>query len=115
MAKEAVIIAWTPSNWITVVLMVGIVFFIISAGARIGSKSKRTNRRHRKKEGQTYHGNYQLENRFTPTELGHSFSYGVHRWNRYSFRSYFDGSIAGSFDRQPIKLGTNRNEVSKDL
>lgn len=32
---EAAIISWTPSNWITVVLMVAIAFFIVSAGAKV--------------------------------------------------------------------------------
>jgi hypothetical protein len=35
MATEAAVIAWTPSNWITVVLMVGIVFFVVAAGAKV--------------------------------------------------------------------------------
>ena len=32
---EAAIISWTPSNWITVVLMVAITFFMVGAAARI--------------------------------------------------------------------------------
>ena len=35
MATEAAIIAWTPSNWLTIVLMAAIAFFVIGAGARI--------------------------------------------------------------------------------
>jgi hypothetical protein len=35
MATEAAIVSWTPANWITVVLMVAIVFFVVGAGARI--------------------------------------------------------------------------------
>lgn len=32
---EAAIIAWTPANWITIVLMVALMFFIIGAAARV--------------------------------------------------------------------------------
>ena len=40
MATEAAIISWTPANWITVVLMVAIMFFLIAAGARIWQQKK---------------------------------------------------------------------------
>jgi hypothetical protein len=35
MATEAAVIAWTPANWITVVLMVAIMFFLVGTGARV--------------------------------------------------------------------------------
>jgi hypothetical protein len=34
-ATESAVIAWTPSNWITIVLMAAITFFVIGTGARI--------------------------------------------------------------------------------
>lgn len=40
MATEAAIIAWTPANWITIVLMVAITFFVVSAGARVIQQRK---------------------------------------------------------------------------
>lgn len=35
MATESALIAWTPSNWITIVLMVAIMYFLIGTAARV--------------------------------------------------------------------------------
>jgi len=40
MAAEAAIVSWTPSNWLTVVLMVALAFFIVGALARIWQHSQ---------------------------------------------------------------------------
>ena len=40
MATEAAIIAWTPSNWITIILMVAITFFVAGALAKVYQQRK---------------------------------------------------------------------------
>lgn len=37
---EPVIISWTPANWITVVLMVALMYFLVGAGVRIVEQRK---------------------------------------------------------------------------
>lgn len=37
---DAAIIAWTPANWITIVLMVALAFLIVGAVARIVQQKK---------------------------------------------------------------------------
>jgi len=37
---ESTIISWNPANWITVVLMVALGFFILGAAARIYKQKK---------------------------------------------------------------------------
>jgi len=37
---ESTLISWTPANWITVVLMVGLAFVIIGAIAKIWQQKK---------------------------------------------------------------------------
>jgi hypothetical protein len=32
---EPVILSWTPANWITVLLMVGIGFFVVAAASKV--------------------------------------------------------------------------------
>ena len=37
---DAAIVTWTPANWITVVLMVALTYFLIGAGARVWQQRK---------------------------------------------------------------------------
>lgn len=37
---EGTIISWSPANWITVVLMVAVGFFLIGTGAKIYQQKK---------------------------------------------------------------------------
>ena len=37
---EPTLVSWTPANWITVVLMVGLAFLIVGATARIIQQKK---------------------------------------------------------------------------
>jgi hypothetical protein len=37
---EAAIISWTPSNWITILLMVAIGFFVVASVAKIVAQKK---------------------------------------------------------------------------
>lgn len=40
---EPTIISWTPANWITVILMVGLAFVIVGAGAKIWQQKQAKN------------------------------------------------------------------------
>lgn len=40
MASEAAIISWTPANWITIVLMVSLAYFIVGFVARAVQQSQ---------------------------------------------------------------------------
>lgn len=40
MATESALIAWTPSNWITIVLMVAIMYFLVGTVARVAQQKK---------------------------------------------------------------------------
>ena len=39
---ESVIISWTPANWITIVLMVALMYFIVGAGVKIVEQRRGT-------------------------------------------------------------------------